>query len=124
MLRSFPRALTIPLATARERIEGVRPPRSQMEGNGGAIAPPQTRTTGKAICAFPSCPCPILPYPATSDSEKINHINKKTGHRVKIAIGRCRHGRRRRRRRDRQGLKSGDGYIEIIEHDLEAIEVE
>jgi hypothetical protein len=38
--------------------------------------------TGKASCAFLSAP---VPYPATSESEKVSfsQLNRKTGHRIK-----------------------------------------
>jgi DNA end-binding protein Ku len=70
--------------------------------------------------------CPILLYPATSDAEKIrfNQINKKTGHRIKMQKVDAETGDVVEADEIVKGYKAGDGYIEITEEDLEAVEVE
>jgi DNA end-binding protein Ku len=70
--------------------------------------------------------CPILLYPATSDSEKIhfNQINKKTGHRIKMQKVDAESGHVVDAEEIVKGYKSGDNYVEITDEDLEAIEVE
>jgi DNA end-binding protein Ku len=70
--------------------------------------------------------CPILLYPATSESEKVrfNQINKATGHRIKIQRVDAETGDVVEADEIVKGYKAGDGYIEITDEDLEAIEVE
>jgi DNA end-binding protein Ku len=70
--------------------------------------------------------CPILLYPATSESEKVrfNQINKATGHRVKMQKVDAETGDVVEADEIVKGYKAGDGYIEITDEDLEAIEVE
>jgi DNA end-binding protein Ku len=70
--------------------------------------------------------CPILLYPATSDAEKVrfNQINKKTGHRIKMQKVDAETGDVVEAEDIVKGYKAGDGYIEITEDDLEAVEVE
>jgi Ku70/Ku80 beta-barrel domain len=82
--------------------------------------------TGRAFCAFPSCPAPSCCYPATSDAEKIrfNQINKATGHRIKIQKVDAETGEPVEAEEIVKGYKSGEGYLEITDDDLEAIEVE
>jgi DNA end-binding protein Ku len=68
--------------------------------------------------------CPILLYPATSETEKVrfNQINKATGHRIKMQ--KVDAGDVVEADEIVKGYKAGDGYIEITDEDLEAIEVE
>jgi DNA end-binding protein Ku len=70
--------------------------------------------------------CPILLYPATSESEKVrfNQINKATGHRIKMQKVDAETGDVVEADEIVKGYKAGDGYIEITDEDLEAIEVE
>jgi len=70
--------------------------------------------------------CPILLYPATSDAEKIrfNQINKKTGHRIKMQKVDAETGDVVEAEEIVKGYKAGDGYIEITQEDLEAVELE
>jgi DNA end-binding protein Ku len=70
--------------------------------------------------------CPILLYPAISESEKIrfNQINKATGHRIKMQKVDDETGDVVDNDGIVKGYKSGNGYIEITDDDLEAIEVE
>jgi DNA end-binding protein Ku len=70
--------------------------------------------------------CPILLYPATSDAEKVrfNQINKKTGHRIKMQKVDAETGDIVDGDEIVKGYKAGDGYIEITDEDLDAIEVE
>jgi DNA end-binding protein Ku len=70
--------------------------------------------------------CPILLYPATSESEKVrfNQINKATGHRIKMQKVDAETGDVVEADEIVKGYKAGDGYIEITDKDLEAIEVE
>src|SRR3984893_1604608 len=70
--------------------------------------------------------CPILLYPATSESEKVhfNQINKATGHRIKIQRVDAETGDVVEADEIVKGYKAGDGYIESTDEDLEAIEVE
>jgi DNA end-binding protein Ku len=70
--------------------------------------------------------CPILLYPATSESEKVrfNQINKATGHRIKVQKVDAETGDVVEADEIVKGYKAGDGYIEITDEDLEAIEVE
>jgi DNA end-binding protein Ku len=68
--------------------------------------------------------CPILIYPAMSDAEKVrfNQINKKT--RIKMQKVDAETGDVVEADEIVKGYKAGDGYIEITEQDLEAVEVE
>jgi DNA end-binding protein Ku len=70
--------------------------------------------------------CPILLYPATSDAEKVrfNQINKKTGNRIKMQKVDAETGDVVDSDKIVKGYNAGDGYIEITEEDLDAIEVE
>src|SRR5271170_1496033 len=70
--------------------------------------------------------CPILLYPATSEAEKIrlNQINKATGHRIKIQKVDAETGEPVEAEEIVKGYKSGDGYLEITDDDLEAIQIE
>jgi DNA end-binding protein Ku len=70
--------------------------------------------------------CPILLYPATSDAEKIrfNQINKATGHQIKIQKVDAGTGEPVGAEQIVKGYKSGEGYLEITDDDLQAIEVE
>jgi DNA end-binding protein Ku len=70
--------------------------------------------------------CPILLYPATSESEKVhfNQINRATGHRIKMQKVDAATGDVVDADEIVKGYKADDGYIEITDEDLEAIEVE
>jgi Ku70/Ku80 beta-barrel domain len=70
--------------------------------------------------------CPILLYPAISESEKIrfNQINKATGHRIKMQKVDEATGDVVDNDDIVKGYKAGNGYVEITDDDLEAIEVE
>ncbi len=69
--------------------------------------------------------CPILLYPATSEAQKIrfNQINKATGHRIKIQKVDAETGEPVEAEEIVKGYKSGDGYLEITDDDLEAIQI-
>jgi DNA end-binding protein Ku len=85
-----------------------------------------TRANWKGYLRISLVSCPILLYPATSDAEKIrfNQINKKTGHRIKMQKVDAETGDVVEADEIVKGYKAGDGYIEITEEDLEAVEVE
>jgi DNA end-binding protein Ku len=70
--------------------------------------------------------CPIELYPATSDAEKVrfNQINSKTGHRIKMQKVDAESGDPVENDDIVKGYKTADGYIEITEQDLEAIEID
>ena len=70
--------------------------------------------------------CPIMLFPAASDSEKIhfNLINKKTGNRIHMQKVDAETGEAVPPEDLVSGYKAGDGYIEIADQDLEAIDIE
>ena len=84
------------------------------------------RANWKGFLRLSLVSCPILLYPATSEAEKIrfNQINRATGHRIKIQKVDAETGEPVEAEEIVKGYKSGDGYLEITDDDLEAIEVE
>jgi DNA end-binding protein Ku len=70
--------------------------------------------------------CPILLYPATSESEKIrfNQINRRTGHRIHLEKVDAETGKPVEADDIVKGYKTGERYVQITDEDLEAIEVE
>jgi DNA end-binding protein Ku len=84
------------------------------------------RTNWKGYLRLSLVSCPILLHPATSESEKVrfNQINKATGHRIKMQKVDAETGELVEADEIVKGYKAGDGYIEITDEDLEAIEVE
>jgi DNA end-binding protein Ku len=85
-----------------------------------------TRANWKGYLRLSLVSCPILLCPATSESEKVrfNQINKATGHRIKMQKVDAETGDVVEADEIVKGYKAGDGYIEITDEDLEAIEVE
>jgi DNA end-binding protein Ku len=84
------------------------------------------RSNWKGYLRLSLVSCPILLYPATSESEKVrfNQINKATGHRIKMQRVDAETGDVVEADDIVKGYKAGDGYIEITDEDLAAIEVE
>src|SRR5205823_214097 len=84
------------------------------------------RANWKGFLRLSLVSCPILLYPATSDTEKVrfNQINKKTGHRIKIQRVDAETGDVVDADEIVKGYKAGEGYIEITDEDFDAIEVE
>ena len=82
------------------------------------------RANWKGFLRLSLVSCPVALYPATSDSEKIsfNQINRRTGHRIKYAQGRRRHGEDVSNEDIMKGYKvDTDTYIELSKDELENI---
>jgi Ku protein len=69
--------------------------------------------------------CPILLYPAVSESEKVrfNQINKATGNRIHLQKVDAETGNPVEPDEIVKGYKVGSSYVEITDEDLDAIEV-
>ncbi|CAL8974836.1 Non-homologous end joining protein Ku [Rhodoplanes serenus] len=70
--------------------------------------------------------CPIALYPATTDREKIrlNLLDKSTGHRIRMQKVDADTGEPVDPGDIVRGYKTAEGYVEITEEDLDAIEIE
>jgi DNA end-binding protein Ku len=87
---------------------------------------PAPRANWKGYLRLSLVSCPIMLFPAASESEKIrfNLINKKTGNRIHMQKVDAETGEPVPPEDIVNGYKAGDKYVEIADEDLEAIDIE
>jgi DNA end-binding protein Ku len=87
---------------------------------------PARRANWKGYLRLSLVSCPIMLFPAASESEKIhfNLINKKTGNRIHMQKVDAETGEPVPPEDIVNGYKAGDTYVEIADEDLEAIDIE
>src|SRR6202163_4849341 len=85
------------------------------------------RANWKGFLRLSLVTCPIVLFPATSESEKVtfNQINRKTGHRIKYLKVDAETGKEVDNEDIMKGYKvDADSYIEITKDELENIALE
>jgi DNA end-binding protein Ku len=87
---------------------------------------PAPRANWKGYLRLSLVSCPIMLFPAASESEKIHFhlINKKTGNRIHMQKVDAETGEPVPAEDIVNGYKAGDTYVEIADEDLEVIDIE